>query len=277
LEPSFSPHETFFLFQMIVCADDFGFGDDIDGAILELCASGRLSAVSCATPLQRCSPQMLKQLRACEGQVDIGMHLCLADETLQLANSAARGLGLPKYRLFLRRAILGQVKPRDVAAKVSAQYVQFVEKCGRRPDFIDGHLHVHQLPGVRAGLIEFVLSLPAEGRPYIRNTRLRLRKLWKRRLPWLKAASIGAFGARMLAELRAAGLATNQGFAGVYNFRDWRRYPQYLPRFVQCLDNPNGILVVHPGNNAEWRRQELEALRGFTFPSGTPTRFRRNI
>jgi len=260
---------------MIICADDFGLSDDIDGAILELCGSGHLSAVSCAASLRRCSPQNLKELRAHEGSVDIGLHLCLADETLELPDRSGKLLALPAYRLFLRRAVLGLVKPEDIAAKISAQYSNFVEKCGRTPDFIDGHLHVHQLPGVRASLIEFVRGLPIETRPYVRNTYLSLRELWKRRLPWLKAAAIRIFGARLLAELSAAEIATNEGFAGIYDFRQWRSYPQYAPRFVECLSHPNGILVVHPGFKADWRRQELEALRAFPFPSSMPNRFKR--
>jgi predicted glycoside hydrolase/deacetylase ChbG (UPF0249 family) len=263
---------------MIVCADDYGFDDDINDAILELCALGKLSAVSCATALSRCSPSVLQELRAYESQADIGLHLCFADETLELTDPVEpRPLTLPSYRVFVRAAILRQVKPADITVQAALQYAQFIEKSGRKPDFIDGHLHAHQLPGVRAGLIQFVQSLPIESRPYIRNTCLPLRELWKRRLPWLKAASIGAFGASMLAEVRAARFATNNGFAGIYDFRNWRKYPQYLPQFVDCLSHPNGILVVHPGKNAEWRHQELGALREFRFRSGMPNRFKGNL
>jgi len=240
---------------IVLCADDYGIAPGVGRAIRDLLGRGRLSATSCMVV----SPDFAAEgplLTPYIGRADIGLHLTLTQ---------GRSLGRLMLAAYTRR-----LDREATAAEVERQVARFTQIVGRPPDFIDGHLHVHQLPGVRAGLIEFVLSLPAEGRPYIRNTRLRLRKLWKRRLPWLKAASIGVFGARMLAELRAAGLATNQGFAGVYNFRNWRRYPEYLPRFVQCLDNPNGILVVHPGNKTEWRRQELEALRGFTFPSGTP-------
>jgi hypothetical protein len=156
---------------------------------------------------------------------------------------------------------------------VSAQYELFLKKCGRRPDFIDGHLHVHQLPGVRDGLIEFILSLPADTRPYLRNTLEPLANLRRARLPWIKAAFIGAFGKRMLARLRAAGLPTNDGFAGIYDFRNWRRYPEYFPRFAACLSDRNGILVVHPGGQEDWRRQEFTILRDFTFTPGTANRF----
>ena len=79
----------------------------------------------------------------------------------------------------------------------------------------------------------------------------------------------------MQRKLRAAGVSTNQGFAGIYDFQNWRNYGAYLPRFVACLPEPNGILVVHPGFDEDWRRAELEALFGFTFAEGMPNRFRR--
>ena len=77
----------------------------------------------------------------------------------------------------------------------------------------------------------------------------------------------------MFAQLRAAGLPTNDGFAGIYDFRDWSRYPQYLPLFVACLPNPNGLLVVHPGSEEDWRLQEFNTLRAFPFGPDALNRF----
>ena len=265
---------------MIICADDYGLSDDIDWAILELCGLGRLSAVSCMVALERCGMDDLQRLLEHQTKVDIGLHLSLADETLPPAAGAASDDSpphFPAYGDFLRRALLGRVGARESFLQVSAQYELFLKKCGRRPDFIDGHLHVHQLPGVRDGLIEFVLSLPADARPYLRNTGEPLANLRRARLPWLKAAFIGAFGKRMLARLRAAGLPTNDGFAGIYDFRKWRRYPEYFPRFAACLSDRNGILVVHPGGREDWRRQEFATLREFPFAPGTPNRFQAHV
>ena len=249
---------------MILCADDFGLRDDIDQAILELCGLGRLSAVSCMVALDRCETGALKKLLAHQDSVDIGLHLCLADETLP---------HFPAYGPYLRRSLLGRITARESFSEISAQYEMFVQKCGRRPDYIDGHLHAHQLPGVREGLIRFVLGLPADGRPYIRNTREPLWNIRRKKLPWLKTAFIGAFGQRFLTKLRAAGLSTNAGFAGIYDFRDWQKYPEYFPRFVSCLADRNGIMVVHPGVREDWRRQEFKTLREFRFAPGALKRF----
>ena len=261
---------------MIVCADDYGLRDDIDEAILELCLRGKLTAVSCMVAFERCTSDTLTRLRQHEAHVDLGLHLCLTNEGLT-RSLVPPTPGLiadpPSYPRLLKTAFTGRVPPRRIRDEVAMQYELFLTKCGRAPNHIDGHLHVHQLPGVRDGLLDFVLSLPPERRPYIRNTALPLPNLWRNRLPWLKAALVAAFGSRMKVKLRAAGVATNQGFAGVYDFRQYNRYPGYLPRFVNCLVEPTGILVVHPGKNENWRQQEYAALDNFAFPAGSPNRF----
>ena len=260
---------------MILCADDYGLSDDIDQAILDLCDARKLSAVSCMVVLERCTAKSLSELRKREVNVDLGLHVCLTDEGLPLATLRAGALPriLPSFGNLFRRALAGQLVAQEIASQVSTQYDLFCDKCGRRPDFIDGHLHVHQLPGVREGLLDFVLSLPSGARPYVRNTYLPLKKIRRNRLPWLKAAFIGAFGARIRKQLHAAKVPTNDGFAGIYDFREWPRYAKYLPRFAACLEKPNGILVVHPGSQDAWRRQELTMLREFSFAPGSPNRF----
>jgi hypothetical protein len=263
---------------MILCADDYGLRDDINRAVLELSCSGKLSAVSCMVAFEQCTAAVLAGVLAFQDRLDIGLHLCLTHEDPGLCPSLARNGGpasFPACGGLVRRALTGRVQPGEVAWQVSAQYELFVQKCGRRPDYIDGHLHAHQLPGVRAGLLEFLLSLPDGSRPYVRNTRLPMRDLWRRRLPWVKSALIGAFGTRMCRRLRAAGVPTNEGFAGIYDFRNWGRYPDYFPRFVACLENPNGLVVVHPGEDDDWRRQEFKVLRQFPFAPGQLNRFQR--
>jgi YdjC-like protein len=265
---------------MIVCADDYGLREDINNAILALVAQGRLSAVSCLVALERCTPAVLAELVGHGPRVDLGLHLCLTDEALPLSPTEIRpdaDGSSPRFSILLRRSLLGRLNRRQMAAEVSAQYELFLEKCDRKPDFIDGHLHVHQLPGIRDGLLDFLGSLPLPDRPYVRNTGSAIHRLWRGRLPWLKTAFIGAFGASMCHHLRAAGVPTNRGFAGIYDFRRSNRYADYLPRFVSCLDHANGLLVVHPGHEEPWRQHEFQALRVFGFPAGSPNRFQRGF
>ncbi len=261
--------------RMIICADDYGLRDDINASILELCSLGRLSAVSCLAVLQRCDRASLAQLVQYHTTVQVGLHFCLTDEGLPMEQDARSGSPLyySSFGPLLRHSLMGRLQPGAMLEPLTAQYRLFVEKCGREPDFVDGHLHVHQFPGVREAVIQFVSGLPAGARPYIRNTALSLRELRRRRLPWLKAAFIGAFGAGMLRRLRAARLQTNDGFVGIYQFDGAMAYRELLPRFLDCLGRPNGLLVVHPGGQDLWRRREYETLLTTSFEPGTINRF----
>jgi hypothetical protein len=259
---------------MIICADDYGLRGDIDRAILELCQRGRLSAVSCMVLFERCDGEVMKPLLALEAKVDIGLHLCLTDEGLPLSLVSPENK-LADFKSLFRRALLGRIRPQEIFRQVAAQYELFVAKSGRRPDYIDGHLHAHQLPGVRRGLVDFVRSLPAGQRPYVRNTRMPTGEIRRRQLPWLKAAFIGTFGKRMQHDLAVAQLPTNDGFAGIYDFKQWQSYPVYLPKFLDCLHQPNGILVAHPGYDEDWRKQEFESLRDYAPLAGRLNRFQK--
>ena len=250
---------------MIICADDYGMREDIDRAILELCERGRLSAVSCMVLFERCDRSSMERLRKHEAKVDLGLHLTLTPENFALSAPLQEGQ-LQQFRKLLERAIFRRLKPAEVRPLLEAQYHLFVEKSGRSPDYIDGHLHAHQLPVIAETLVEFVRQLPPGKRPYVRNTRLSTTELRRKKLPWLKAGIIGQFGAELETQLKSAGLPTNSGFSGIYNFRYWRSYPELLSKFASCLPDDNGILVTHPGFEENWRRSEWEAVKKADLP-----------
>lgn len=258
---------------MIVCADDFGLREDIDEAILELCSARKLSAVSCMVLFERCSAGTLQRLLKLRDRVDIGLHLCLTREAPALSPRKREApLVFKSYGDCVRNVYRKTMTQQELKTEIAAQFEMFETKCGQCPDYVDGHLHIHQAPGVRDALIDFTNRLARENRPYVRNTYLPLAKLARGSLPWAKAVLIGSFGKRMASRLKAAGVKTNDGFAGIYDFQRWKSFPNYLPRFVNCLDQPNGMLVVHPGKNEDWRRMEFETLRAFTF-GRPPNRF----
>ncbi len=260
---------------MIVCADDYGLRPDIDAAILDLCQRSRLSAVSCMVSLQRCEPALLKQLFLLPVGIDVGLHLCFTREGVPWSAGAQEAMAAaPCYRTLLNRALTGRLDASTLQRQIEIQHRLFVEKTGRPPAHIDGHLHAHQLPGIREALLQFVLSLPAHERPYVRNTALPLKSQLRHRLPIAKAFVIGRFGKTWHQKLARAGLPTNNGFVGIYDFRKWHEFPRYVRRFVTCLaGDRNGMLVVHPGRDENWRKQEYTTLREFTFPGGPPNRF----
>lgn len=221
---------------MILCADDFGMTADINRATAELACTGKINAVSCMVNMPFFTAGEISGL----GPVQLGLHFTLA-ETPQ------------EFRKLVFCAYTRQLKQQKIYDELSAQHERFVKIAGRRPDFIDGHLHVQQLPVVRDAVVEFIQNRWADSPPSVRNAAAALGQCS------LKSFFIAAPGRVLKRKLRAAGLPTNDGFGGIYDYRDFMRYPQYLEKFLRTVPE-NGIIMVHPGLDEPWRRAEYEAL-----------------
>jgi hypothetical protein len=250
---------------MILCADDFGLTGDIDECIIDLATHGRLTAVSCMAALASCQAESLRRLMEAAPRVAVGLHVTLTgpdpQDYARPASSLRASDGLfMRYRSLLMRAMQHRIDQAEALAEIRAQYDLFLRKAGRRPDFIDGHLHVHQLPGIRAAIVQFVLSLPPADRPYVRNTCTRLSDAIRIGVAPAKCLMIGGPGRRLRRMLLAAGLSTNTRFAGVYNYNHWPRFPQYFAAFRACCCGDRDLVMVHPGRGEPWRRMEYETL-----------------
>lgn len=263
---------------MIVCADDFGLAPDINRAILDLADKGRLSAASCMVALPGFDRGDLDRLLRFQATLDIGIHLTLTDcppagvATPLSAAISTDGHLLPMGRLF-RRGLVAAATAGAIAQEARAQYDRFVAYAGRPPDYIDSHLHTHQFPGVRDGILLFLKSLPRGEVGYVRNSGMGARKAIRQGVSPLKCLGIGTLGSAFGRRLRKAGIATNNGFSGIYAYDGHEAYPRYLERFVACMEGPRGILMTHPGEVEPWRAIEYRTLRQAACLEGRINRF----
>ena len=218
-----------------MCADDFGMNPAVNAGILSLAACGRLSATRGLVdgPAARAG---MPDLRV--SGLQIGLHLNFTESFGQ------PGLCRPLGPL-IRAAWLGRLPADAVRAAVQRQLALFRDLTGRDPDYVDGHQHVHQLPGIRDALLD-ALPVPHDGRPWIRDVGsprmaglpLRLR---------FKAAVIAGLGASGLRQrARARGHALNPGFLGVYDFQGGiPAYEGWMRRWLAvCRDGD--VLMCHP-------------------------------
>lgn len=226
---------------MIICADDFGIAPDVNEAILDLAQRKRISAVSCMAVLPQCSREVMSPLLDLGDSLDLGLHFKMPGPS------------------------------------PAAQYRMFVGKTGRAPDFIDGHFHVHQWPVIRKMILNFVANLPADHRPYVRNTYLPMRKILKQGVSVFKNMFISFRANSFRRLLQTKGIATNEGFAGIYDYRLYRNYPKYFQIFLEHMESDNGILMVHPGSREAWQKSEYETLAHFQPPQGLIHRFKKYV
>jgi len=225
----------------VVCADDFGIEPGVDLAIVELARAGRLSATGCLVTAQR-FPEAAPQLFTLP--IDVGLHLNFTEF-----------LGLPGFYVPLGRLIAlsytRRISRADVRKQINHQLDLFELHIKRAPDFVDGHLHVHQFPVIREELLHALAKRYAGRLPWLRDTKpTRMSSV----LPFMqrfKAHVISALGSSELVRLaKQSGAVVNDGFMGAYDFS--RPHPEYLTMLGEWLKHAraNSVLMTHPAQYA---------------------------
>mgnify|MGYP002352301407 CR=1 FL=1 len=219
--------------QLAVCADDYGLGPAIDRGILALAAQGRITALSCLVTPPRWADAG-PALQDCA--IATGLHFNLTEgEPLSLA-LRSRWPRFPGLGALMAQAFLGRL-PAALADEFQAQLQRFVSVTGRAPDFMDGHQHVHALPGVRP-----IMLAAAQ------NLGLPLRSTGRVTGPGFafKRHAIEACGGWALkAEMQAQRLPTVPALIGVYDFDPQADYRALVRGWLRTA--PDGaLLFCHP-------------------------------
>ena len=258
-----------------LCADDYGIAPGVSSGIRELLARGRLSATSClvVSPHFAAAVPALRDLRH---DADIGLHLALTQfQPLGPMPALAPQGRLPAIGKLVILAYRRKLDPVEIGAEIDRQLDAFEKAMGRPPDYVDGHHHAHQLPGVREALLQrFQIRLPKE-------TALRLcaepyGAVLRRGASVLRAGVVAALGAGMQRLAMAAAIPGNRRFAGVRDFNESRTYRDLFRRFI--LGAPRGLAVMcHPGQPdaalaaldpvTDARAGEYAYLAGDVFPA----------
>jgi len=224
------------LHRVILCADDFALHAGADRAIRQLAAVGRLDAVSCMTR----SPGWLAAAAALldlPAGLQTGVHLNLTEAGVASEGDHCRPLPRMLIESFAR------LLPRQrIRATIERHLDAYEQVLGKPPDYVDGHQHVHQLPGVIEELTAVLARrYPRERRPWLRDTTppsgLSSRKAWI-------IASTRSW--RWPSMLERHGLRSNPAFIGVYDFvADRTRYVAAIKSgLMACPDCT--LMMCHP-------------------------------
>lgn len=266
---------------LTLCADDFGLSRGIEDGILALTAQGRLTAVSCIVNVEH-DAAAWRRLAATPG-VDVGLHFCLTLVPSVLSPRTVPSLVGPDGRFrpfpaFLAASLFGRLAGAEVDRELDAQYQRFVDRIGRRPDFIDGHHHVQQLPVARQAVLRYVAALAPASRPYVRNCHAPVRRVWRQGVDRLKSLAVTAPGGPWRRALLAEGIRTNRGFGGLYDWRHTARFADHMERFL-AFGEDGGLIMTHPGfdDPATARYDPLVAGRADELAHLTGTRFAEQL
>ncbi len=241
--------------RFVLCADDYAMTPAVSRGILALFETGRITATGAMT--NRPSwPEAARELRAFEGRADLGVHLNLTcGAPLTEAAGFAVGGVLPRLGPLLIRALASMLPQAAIEAEINAQLAAFEDAMGRAPEFIDGHQHVHALPGVRRALADVLARRYPGAKPYLRDAADGFASIRARGRHQQKALIVAALARPFGAGMRALGFALNAGFAGLSAFDP---AADYGADFATYLKAPGGrhLVMCHPGEVDD----ELRAL-----------------
>lgn len=258
--------------RLIISADDYAMSAAIDDGVVDLIERGRVTTASCLVDSPRW-PEAAPRLRGLRSpRCAIGLHLDFTEFCEPHR---------PLAHLILA-SLLHTLSPAALHGAIAAQFARFEDALGHGPDYVDGHRHVHQLPQIRAALLEVLAARRAAAhheavRPWLRVSAVRGGGFGHAIADGvsIKRAVITALGSRALQRAaRARGYATTDSLLGVYDFRggadDYRR------RIVRWLAGCEGdaVLMCHPALRLDAsdplgtaRHAEYRVLAGDAFAS----------
>lgn len=254
--------------NLIVAADDFGLTEGVSRGIVGCVRAGRVTAVGCMTsmPSWATSGRWLRDL-----DVDLGVHLTLTDfVSLGPVPSVTKDGKLPSLRWLAARAMVRCLDGAAIEREIERQVQKLADVVGRAPDYIDGHHHVHQLPVVR----DAVVRVAQRHGMWVRTCWDTRDNIEARGESVLKARGLAFAAAGLRDAALAAGLTTNRGFVGAYDFGMEAPYLHRVYRWLTQLPDFS-VLMCHPGDVdpelakrdkvVATRELELEALRSAAF------------
>jgi predicted glycoside hydrolase/deacetylase ChbG (UPF0249 family) len=224
--------------RLAVCADDFGQDAGDAEVVARLAAEGRLTAVSCLVG-GAAWPAAAARLRALPAGVARGLHLNFTEGEPVSPELRRLWPRLPSLPRLVGAAFSGRLPLQAMGVERRAQWDRFVDAVGAAPDFVDGHQHVHHLPGLRAPVVDAAAAAGVA----VRHTGRVAGPGFA-----VKRGLIEATGGRALGrELERRGLALNRVLVGVYDFDPGRDYRRLVQRWLAALPADGALLFCHPG------------------------------
>jgi predicted glycoside hydrolase/deacetylase ChbG (UPF0249 family) len=230
-----------------ICADDYGISYAVSVGILEALDAGRLTAVSALVNGPRWPAMGRELLRHCRN-ADVGLHfnLTLGRPLGYMPTFAPTGT-FPPIAKVIRMAMRGKLPMEEIRAEIDRQLDRFEAVMERRPDFVDGHQHVHGLPGIREALLDAMLARRLAGRTWLRDSADSLHRIALRGAHARKALAVRAVSSGFHRAANWRGFATNDGFAGFSDFDPGKDYAKSFESYLRAPGKAH-LVMCHPGH-----------------------------
>lgn len=255
--------------RLIVHADDFGLTPSINRGVVDAHRHGILTSTSLI--VNGAAFEDAVALAQANPTLDVGLHLTLTEERALASGSAGSGLVdrdghfPPTIFAFAARYLRGAISLDAIRDELAAQIETALAR-GLAVSHLDGHQHVHALPGIAGIVAELARAYDIRA---VRHPVERLQPYmvsdWRRAPRLAGQLAVGACAALSpLRELRAA-----DDFAGFY-FGGHMNERNLLSALDGLRPNRTTELMCHPGDDdphgayAHWGygwSEELAALK----------------
>jgi len=243
-----------------ICADDYGLSYGVSIGILEALDAGRLTAVSALVNGPRWPAMGVELRRRCRN-ADVGLHfnLTLGRPLGPMPTFASDG-SFPPVTTVVRLALRRKLPLAEIRAEIDRQLNRFETVMGRAPDYVDGHQHVHGLPGVRDALIEALAARGLAGRVWLRDAADELHRIVLRGAHAPKTLALALAVQGLSSGFRRAalrqGFVTNEGFSGHSVFDPGKDYARAFETYLRAPGRRH-LVMCHPGHvDDELRAQD---------------------
>ena len=242
-----------------VCADDVGLVAGVAETVARLAAAGRLSNASCVVNTAAWPAEGAALVAATQAleHFEAGLHFNLTEGAPLSADLARVWPTLPGLKALIVGAHLGTLPLAELAIEWRAQIDAYADAIGAWPGHVDGHQHVHHLPGIREVVLDALVADAEHAQPAVRNTG---RVLGPGHA--LKRMLIEGTGGRALRrDLRGTALRCNQALLGVYDFGagDYRRL---MRGWLAAAPSRGALVFCHPLQGAASAGDPIAAARG---------------
>jgi predicted glycoside hydrolase/deacetylase ChbG (UPF0249 family) len=233
--------------SFVLCADDFAMTEGVSRSILQLLAAGKLSATGAMTNRPHW-PRLAGELAAFSGRADLGLHLNLTcGAPLSAMPTVAPSGVLPKLGELAPLALRSGAARAEIAGEISRQLDAFEQRLGRAPDFVDGHQHVHVLPGIRRAVLDALAARYPAGSVYLRDPSDSVAAIRARGVAVGKALTVAGLATGLRRAAARRGIPTNRGFSGFSPFEAERDFAADLARFL-IQPGTAHLVMCHPGH-----------------------------
>ena len=169
--------------MIALCADDYGLSYGVSVGILEALDAGRLTAVSALVNGPRWPAMGRELLRRAQTPTSVCISISRSGRPLAADAEIRAGRKISPGLDVIRTALRRKLPMDEIRAEIDRQLDRFEAVMERPPDFVDGHQHVHVLPGIRTALLDAMSARRLAGPSLAARRRRRLHRIVLRARP----------------------------------------------------------------------------------------------